>query len=487
MTRLAAAFETTHRRRTRPVVGGLLPDLARPRAVGSGRGRGPRGRRGRRGMSDAPERLGRADLHIHTLASDGTAGIEAILDHVERVTDLDVIAITDHERIDAALAARTIAADRGLRCGGRRRRGGDDARRAPAGALRRRADPALSSLRWTIEAVHDQGGLAIPAHPLVPYPLCAQGWVLRRLLADHDPAAHPDGLETFNPTSLRQAPAPPRSSDSRTSTASPDSATATPTRSTRRERLDHVPRHGRRRPAGERSRPARPPPRRRLPRDGRATRHVRAAAPQAQPRRPRRGRRPGPSRRHRPRPRLPGRHAASAAVRRGVGCPREDRPRLAVRLPAPRRRHPARPLPLREPAAARPRRPDHHLVPRPPALVRGRRHPPRQGLHDAGQRLGRDDHPLAALPLAGPRDARARALRRPPLPRAVRAVPVARPPARVAERERRDVPRLRRLVAGVRVRQPGRCAATRRGSTGASRSARRRAISSTATSRATTR
>ena len=61
------------------------------------------------------ERLGRADLHIHTLASDGTAGVVEILDHVEAATELDVIAITDHERIDAALAARSIALDRGLR------------------------------------------------------------------------------------------------------------------------------------------------------------------------------------------------------------------------------------------------------------------------------------------------------------------------------------------------------------------------------------
>ena len=58
------------------------------------------------------------------------------------------------------------------------------------------------SLRTSILAVHEAGGLAIPAHPLVPYPLCAQGWVLRRLLDDPDPAARPDGLETFNPTSL---------------------------------------------------------------------------------------------------------------------------------------------------------------------------------------------------------------------------------------------------------------------------------------------
>ena len=61
------------------------------------------------------DRLGRADLHIHTLASDGTAGVAEILDHVERNTPLDVIAITDHERIDAALAARSMARDRGLR------------------------------------------------------------------------------------------------------------------------------------------------------------------------------------------------------------------------------------------------------------------------------------------------------------------------------------------------------------------------------------
>ena len=64
---------------------------------------------------DPTARRGRADLHIHTLASDGTAPVTEILDHVEREGILDVIAITDHERIDAALAARRIALDRGLR------------------------------------------------------------------------------------------------------------------------------------------------------------------------------------------------------------------------------------------------------------------------------------------------------------------------------------------------------------------------------------
>ena len=175
-------------------MGGLLPDLA-----------GPRGRGGRR---TAPrhdrraERAGRADLHIHTVASDGTADVAAILDHVGGSGDLDVIAITDHERIDAAQAARAMAVDRGrpfevvvgeevTTLGGH----------LLALYVERPIRP-YRSLRTTILDIHDAGGLAIPAHPLVPYPLCAQGWVLRRLLDDPDPAARPDALETFNPTAL---------------------------------------------------------------------------------------------------------------------------------------------------------------------------------------------------------------------------------------------------------------------------------------------
>lgn len=147
-------------------------------------------------------RPGRADLHVHTLASDGTSSVEEILAWVEEQGLLDVIAITDHERVDAALAARAMAEDRGLRVqvvvgeeittlGGHL-----------LGLFIERPVPPLRGLRWSIEAIHDQGGLAIPAHPLVPYPLCAQGFVLRRLLAGDDPAARPDAIETFNPSAI---------------------------------------------------------------------------------------------------------------------------------------------------------------------------------------------------------------------------------------------------------------------------------------------
>ncbi|MFI5226074.1 MAG: PHP-associated domain-containing protein [Candidatus Limnocylindrales bacterium] len=147
------------------------------------------------------DRLGRADLHIHSLASDGTSGIEEIL-RAAVDAQLDVIAITDHERIDAALAARAIAIRRGLPI---EVVVGEEVTTRGGHLLALFIEEPIRpyrSLRSTVAAVHDAGGLAVPAHPLVPYPLCAQGFALRRLLADPDPRFHPDGLETFNPTAL---------------------------------------------------------------------------------------------------------------------------------------------------------------------------------------------------------------------------------------------------------------------------------------------
>lgn len=147
------------------------------------------------------DRLGRADMHIHTLASDGTAGVVEILDHVERTTDLDVIAITDHERIDAALAGRAMARDRGLSF---EVVVGEEVTTLGGHLLALWIETTVKpfrSLRSTIAAIHDQGGIAIPAHPLVPYPLCAQEFALRRLLAD-EARYRPDAIEAFNPTAL---------------------------------------------------------------------------------------------------------------------------------------------------------------------------------------------------------------------------------------------------------------------------------------------
>ena len=143
---------------------------------------------------------GRADLHIHTLASDGVSSVAEILERAETL-GLDVIAITDHERVDAAHAARAMADARGLKVQvvvGEEisTRGGH----VLALFIEERIQP-WGSLRTAVAQIHEQGGIAIVAHPLVPYPLtCASSRSIRRLLDDPDPTFHPDGVEAFNPT-----------------------------------------------------------------------------------------------------------------------------------------------------------------------------------------------------------------------------------------------------------------------------------------------
>lgn len=54
--------------------------------------------------------MGAADLHMHSVHSDGTSTIGAILHHASECTDLDVIAITDHDTLVGALMACEMAA-----------------------------------------------------------------------------------------------------------------------------------------------------------------------------------------------------------------------------------------------------------------------------------------------------------------------------------------------------------------------------------------
>jgi hypothetical protein len=147
-------------------------------------------------------RLGRADPHVHTLASDGVDGVVTILEHVEAMASVDVIAIADHDRIDAAVAARAIAESRGMHVGvivaeEVSTRGGH-----VLGLFLTERVPPLRSLRETVARIHDQGGLAIAAHPATPYPLCVSARSVRRLMDEPDPRHRFDAIETFNPTTF---------------------------------------------------------------------------------------------------------------------------------------------------------------------------------------------------------------------------------------------------------------------------------------------
>lgn len=160
--------------------------------ISTGRRRGDRPRAG----GD----IGRADMHIHSLYSDGTASVRAILDHVEHATTLDVIAITDHERIDGALRAAELHAaghysfDFVVGEEITTRRG-----HVLALFITERV-PALRPLDETLRHIHEQDGIAIAAHPMAPVPLSVGRRSLRQVRDHEHEHVYFDALELFNPS-----------------------------------------------------------------------------------------------------------------------------------------------------------------------------------------------------------------------------------------------------------------------------------------------
>lgn len=148
--------------------------------------------------ADGP-RLGKADLHIHTAHGDGLDSAEAIVDWVEERTDLDLIAITDHDEVEAGLRARDYAARRGYRVGvvpgvEITTRGGH--------LLALGVDRPFAMLRpleESADAVCAAGGVCIVPHPYswLTTSIGARG--LRRLLPPGGPPKI-DGIELWNPS-----------------------------------------------------------------------------------------------------------------------------------------------------------------------------------------------------------------------------------------------------------------------------------------------
>jgi predicted metal-dependent phosphoesterase TrpH len=117
---------------------------------------------------------GRADLHVHTLYSDGGQSPEAVVRAA--AGRVDVVGITDHDRVGGALRARDYAREHP-------ELGVDVVVGEEISTLNGHliglylsgAVPAGLSARETIERIHAQDGLAVAAHPFHPLRGVARG------------------------------------------------------------------------------------------------------------------------------------------------------------------------------------------------------------------------------------------------------------------------------------------------------------------------
>jgi predicted metal-dependent phosphoesterase TrpH len=141
--------------------------------------------------------MGFADLHIHTAYSvDGTATPQAVLKHAAHHTNLDVIAITDHDEIRGALEARELAGQYAIEVVP-----GIEVSSRDGHILAlwvERNIPAGLSAEETIGRIGEQDGLAIGAHPMSRGASSLSDKTIRRVLDTPDLAAIFLGIETFN-------------------------------------------------------------------------------------------------------------------------------------------------------------------------------------------------------------------------------------------------------------------------------------------------
>lgn len=108
--------------------------------------------------------MGFSDLHIHSIHSyDGTASVSAILKHVADHTDLNVIAITDHDSMEGVREALALAPRYGIEVVP-----GCEVSTAEGHLLALYIEqpiPAGLSLVETLKRIGAQGGIGIAAHP----------------------------------------------------------------------------------------------------------------------------------------------------------------------------------------------------------------------------------------------------------------------------------------------------------------------------------
>jgi predicted metal-dependent phosphoesterase TrpH len=141
--------------------------------------------------------MGRADVHNHTEYSyDAVPSVRALLRHASEQTDLDVIAITDHDEIDGALEALELAPRYRVQV-------------IPGVEVSTREGHLLAldvqtlvprglTLARTLEIVGEQGGYAVAAHPVGRWAGSLSRACVRDALQSAELASVLVGAEAYN-------------------------------------------------------------------------------------------------------------------------------------------------------------------------------------------------------------------------------------------------------------------------------------------------
>lgn len=144
--------------------------------------------------------MGKADLHVHTRVSDGLASIEQVLEYAEHETDLDVIAITDHEDVTGGLRAQELAAKRGYRVQVVPGAEVTTLQGHLLGLYIERTPKSFRQVESAIEMIHTQGGVAIVPHPMSWLTRSLSERTIDRICLRGEGGVTFDAIEVANPS-----------------------------------------------------------------------------------------------------------------------------------------------------------------------------------------------------------------------------------------------------------------------------------------------
>lgn len=141
--------------------------------------------------------MGLADLHIHTIHSwDATSSVGAVLKYAAQFCKLDVISITDHDRIEGALEAMNLAQAYGIEV-----IPGIEVSTAEGHLLTLFVNQPIQaglSIEKTVYLAMKQGGFCIVPHPMMHSRMSINPFAIRRVLLNPELSDGIVGVEVFN-------------------------------------------------------------------------------------------------------------------------------------------------------------------------------------------------------------------------------------------------------------------------------------------------
>ncbi len=142
---------------------------------------------------------GKADYHIHSSIGDAVVTPEEIVDFCEHETDLDVIAITDHDQIKGSIQAKEYAKRKKYKIQVITGEEISTLKGHLIGLFMKHRIRRYTRLFKTIEEIHRQGGITIVPHPLSWLTTSVGESAFKDVLKSKKPKVFFDAVELINP------------------------------------------------------------------------------------------------------------------------------------------------------------------------------------------------------------------------------------------------------------------------------------------------